>query len=198
MNSSDSSAHQSLGYLLGGPLGRPGDAIFEMQSALELDPLSPSKRNSLGLAFYWARRDDEAIDVLRQIPDGDENTERRHRRLAEIFERKGMERQAKLELLRALETVEPQRAAESRRQCDSSAYAQCKKTVLLLDASESQRRAKTDALRIARDFARLTNKDESFKWLEKAVGEHEQGVMFLSVDRDWDSLRSDPRFSRVA
>jgi len=198
LNPNDSIAHQSLGYLLGGPLGRPREALDEMQRAFDLDPLSSFKKNSYALALFWLGRDAEAIDALRQIPDGDINTERRHRRLADIFERRKMELQAKPELLRAVETVvSPAQIEDLRRQCQSLDYARCKRVVLLFDAAELQRKPNPNAVRIARDFACLADRDASLSWLEKAVSDHDPAVMYLSIERDWDSLRSDPRFKDI-
>jgi TolB-like protein/DNA-binding winged helix-turn-helix (wHTH) protein/Tfp pilus assembly protein PilF len=195
LNPSDSSAHWKLGYLLGA-LGQPRQAVAEMQAALDLDPLSPSKRNSLGLALYWSRRDDEAINVLRQVPDGDENTFRRHRRLAEIYEEQHLDRQAMAETFRWVElSVAPERLAGLKRQCAALPYAQCKRMALMLDIEQSQR--KSQPVRIAGDFALLGNRDEAFRWLAKAIDAHDPGVMYLNVDRHWHSLRSDPRFAQV-
>ena len=195
LNRSDSSAHWKLGYLLGA-LGRPRQGLAEMQLAVDLDPLSPSKRNSLGLGLYWCHRNDEAIRVIRQIPDGDENTFRRHRRLAEIYEEQHLDRQAVAETLRWIElTVAPDRLAELKRECAASPYAQCKRTALLLEIEQLQRQPA--AVRIAGDFALLGDRDEAFRWLAKAIDAHDPGVMYLNVDRHWENLRGDPRFTHV-
>ena len=195
LNRSDSSAHWKLGYLLGA-LGQPRQALAEIQSAVDLDPLSPSKRNSLGLALYWCHRDDEAMKIIRQVPDGDENTFRRHRRLAEIYEEQHLDRLAMAETLRWVElSVAPERLAKLKRQCAASPYAQCKRTALLLDIEQLQRQSA--AARIAGDFALLGNRDEAFRWLAKAIDAHDQGVMWVNVDRHWQSLRGDPRFTQV-
>lgn len=43
--------------------------------------------------------------------------------------------------------------------------------------------------------ARLGDKDQAFKWLDKAVDEHASFVLYLETDPAWDGLRSDPRFA---
>lgn len=193
LNRSDSSAHWKLGYLLGA-MDQPRQGLAEMQLAVDLDPLSPSKRNSLALALYWCHRNDEAIKVMRQIPDGDENTFRRHRRLAEIYEEQHLDRQAVAETLRWVElTVAPERFAELKRQCAASPYAQCKQAALLLEIEQLQNQPA--AARIADDFARLGNRAEAFRWLAKAIDAHDPGVMWVNTDRQWHSLRDDPRFT---
>jgi len=54
-------AHQWYGYLLSA-LGRFDERSAEMKLALELDPLSSNKQNSLGATFYRAARYDEALE----------------------------------------------------------------------------------------------------------------------------------------
>jgi Tfp pilus assembly protein PilF len=43
----------------------------------------------------------------------------------------------------------------------------------------------------------LGQKDDAFKWLERGVKERADGLTWLKVDPAVDSLRSDPRFSRL-
>jgi tetratricopeptide (TPR) repeat protein len=47
---------------------------------------------------------------------------------------------------------------------------------------------------IACIHAALGEKDQAFEWLEKAYEVRDQGLLFLKVGPDLDSLRSDPRF----
>jgi TolB-like protein/predicted Ser/Thr protein kinase len=49
-------------------------------------------------------------------------------------------------------------------------------------------------LDFARVHARLGNKEEAIKYLDAAVKEPSPGVVFLKVDRVWDSIRDDSRF----
>jgi serine/threonine-protein kinase len=48
---------------------------------------------------------------------------------------------------------------------------------------------------IATVYARLGDNDAAFAWLEKAYAAHSPYLFALSVDKQWDSLRSDPRFA---
>ncbi|UCE49732.1 MAG: hypothetical protein JSW47_06200, partial [Phycisphaerales bacterium] len=43
-------------------------------------------------------------------------------------------------------------------------------------------------------YASLGNKDEAFRWLEKAYQERNFGMIWLKRSHSWESLRSDPRF----
>ena len=45
--------------------------------------------------------------------------------------------------------------------------------------------------------ALLNDRDEAFKWLEKAYELHSDRLVYLKINPDFDSLRSDPRFADI-
>ncbi len=51
-----------------------------------------------------------------------------------------------------------------------------------------------DSATIAGIYARLNDKEEAFKWIERALDEHSFYIIWLKVDLSIESLRSDPRF----
>ena len=202
LNPNNAWAHQAYGYCLSAT-ARFDSAIAEMKRALELDPLSPNKQNSLAATFYRAGRYDEALQYLHQVPDPDANSERRHRRIAAIYERKEMWSEAMAELLTALRLAgRTEIAASVEREYDSSGYAQAKKTLLWADVREAQRRARDAyprplAFDIAADYAMLGERDKAFEWLDGAFREKEGGLMYLKVDDRLEALRADPRFREL-
>ena len=52
-------------------LGRTADALSEAQTAVRLDPLTPLTSNALGLAYWFAGRDSDAIRTFRGVLDWD-------------------------------------------------------------------------------------------------------------------------------
>ncbi|GAF89119.1 unnamed protein product, partial [marine sediment metagenome] len=50
---------------------------------------------------------------------------------------------------------------------------------------------------IAGIYAALGQDDEAFEWLERAYQEREPQLAWLKVDRRWDGVRDDPRFSEL-
>lgn len=50
---------------------------------------------------------------------------------------------------------------------------------------------------IATVYARLGDTDAAFSWLEKSFAAHSPYLFALRVDKQWDSLRSDPRFAAL-
>jgi tetratricopeptide (TPR) repeat protein len=169
---------------------------------LELDPLSSNKQNSLGATFYRAARYDEALEHFREVPDADVNSAYRHYRMAAIYERKGMQKEAVAEILTALKIKRQYELATTvQGKFTSSGYSSAKKTFLWGDLRENQRQVKDGllplAVTIAGDYALLGETKEAFEWLEKAFHEREHDLMYLNVDDRFAALRSDPRFQNL-
>jgi TolB-like protein/DNA-binding winged helix-turn-helix (wHTH) protein/Tfp pilus assembly protein PilF len=199
LDPSNAMAHQWYGYLRRAQ-GRSGDAIAEARTALDLDPLDPNKQHTLGAILFLAGHDDEALQQFRSIPDGDANSERRHRWMSEIFEHKGMQREAIAELIKGLNLGgKPTLAALVEREYFSSGYAQAKKAFLSAEIKEYKLRAQEShrppmARQIANDYALLGDKDNAFAWLSEAFRNHEEGLMYLKLDEEFATFRSDRRF----
>src|SRR5262249_55451110 len=156
---------------------------------------------SLGGTFYRAGRYDDALQYFRQVPDTDANSESRHRKIATIYERKGMWSEAMGELLTALRVAgKTELVAPVEREYLSSGYPAGKNTFLWADVRETERRVRIgyprpSAVDIAADYALLGEKDQSFEWLETAFRDHEGLLIYLKTDDRLESLRSDARFS---
>ncbi len=203
LNPNNAMAHQRYGYALGFR-GQSDAAIREMQRAVELDPLAPSKQNSLAGALYGAGRYDEALQYYRDIPDPDFNSESRHRRIAAIYERKGMLKEAMTEWLMALRLGGKEDVAASvERRYRSAGYVEARRTYLRADLRHALQQAENayprpPASAIAGNYALLGERDSAFAWLERAFREREGKLIFLTVDEHWDTLRSDARFRDLA
>ena len=50
---------------------------------------------------------------------------------------------------------------------------------------------------LAEIYARLGDKNAALKWLETAYAEHSDSLVYLKVDPEFDSVRSDPRFAEL-
>ena len=59
----------------------------------------------------------------------------------------------------------------------------------------AQNGVRTDEVEIAGLYAKVGNSDKAFEWLDKAYRVRSTGMMFLSIDPVWDSIRPDPRFA---
>jgi TolB-like protein/DNA-binding winged helix-turn-helix (wHTH) protein/tetratricopeptide (TPR) repeat protein len=187
--------------------GQIDGAMAEVKRALQLDPLNPQLRTHAGVTFYYAGRYDEAIEQFHQVSDPDLYSGKRHRILAEIYDRKGMQKEAVAEYVTALKfRGDEDLAARVQRTYVSSGYAAAKKTLLWGEIGEGEKRAKGDTLPenaawilqnavwVAGDYAILGQKDKAFEWLNKALNEGSWGLEEVKLDDRFVSVRSDPRF----
>jgi tetratricopeptide (TPR) repeat protein len=77
-------------------------------------------------------------------------------------------------------------------------YRQIDEAWVRLQLDELKERVKTkyvSPLDFARAYAQLGNKEQAFKYLDDAFVDRSPGLVFLKVDRAWDSVRDDPRFA---
>jgi tetratricopeptide (TPR) repeat protein len=67
---------------------------------------------------------------------------------------------------------------------------------LQLEALKERERTKyVSPLDFARAYAQIGEKELAFKYLDAAFEDRSPGLVFLKVDRVWDSVRDDPRFA---
>ncbi len=54
-----------------------------------------------------------------------------------------------------------------------------------------------DAYRMAAFYSRLDERERAFEWLQKAVEERSNNLIYLKVSPAFDNVRSDPRFTEL-
>ena len=197
LNPNYATAHHWYAQFLS-TMGRHEEAINEITRAQELDPLSLIINAVLGDTYIKARKYDQAIDRLRQTIEMDKNFGRAHRYLGNAYIEKGMYNEAIAEFQTASTLGgENPSAVEQRTNSLREAY----KTG---GASGFWRRQldflKQDAEKpnvspysIASVYARLGDKEQTLTWLEKAYHDHDAYIVYLKIDPQFDTLRSDPR-----
>jgi tetratricopeptide (TPR) repeat protein len=195
LNPGYATAHQWYGMYLTS-LGRLGDAITELNTAQQLDPLSLAVNNDLGRALYYARRYDEAIEQYRKTLQLYPTSADAHLNLALVYAETGAVDAAVAELRRwsSLSGDEPQAllgyvyAAAGRRE----------EALRILSSLESQSTTgRPSPVGLAAIHARLGNHDRAFALLEQVVRQRSPFALFLKVHPRLDPLRSDPRFPQL-
>jgi TolB-like protein len=183
-------------------MGRFDESFVEYNRALELDPLSLAISTDLGIAYYYARQYDHAIEHLKKLIEMDPNFVRTHLYLARVYEEKGMFTEALAELERwyALRGENMQAFAKDKARLEDALRISGAKgywqTILDLHREEMQGIFYSDSLALQRSklYAHLAERDAAIGWLEKAYAEGDDGLFWLKVSPAWDNLRSDPRF----
>jgi adenylate cyclase len=173
-------------------MGRLDEAIGELKRALRLDPVSPSAHFVLGMAFEAAARYDEALQEYRETATRGTRGWTPYRRMAGIYEQKGMQKEALDELLVVLRVRgEKELAALVEQKYLSSGYLEAKKIFL-----QGAVRRHAGPVWTAAAYAALGEKKKALEWLDKAFQMHAPGLYLVKVDHriEFEALRTDARF----
>ncbi|HEY8187968.1 MAG TPA: winged helix-turn-helix domain-containing protein [Pyrinomonadaceae bacterium] len=175
-------------------LERFDEAIAEAKRTQELEPLSFIASSHLGWILYLSGRDDEAIAQCRKILKLDPNSFPARRYLGLAYEQKGMYTQAIDEFQKGLKlSGSPLMLALL-----GHAYAASGKTAdarqVLADLHDLETRRYVSPYTVAAIYTALDERDQAFKWLERAYEERDVWLMNLKVDPVFAKLRSDKRF----
>jgi TolB-like protein len=175
-------------------LERFDEAIAEAKRTQELEPLSFIASSHLGYIFYLSGKNDEAIEQCSKILALDPHFFPARRYLGLAYEQKGMYQKAIAEFQRGVQlSGSPLMLALL-----GHAYAASGKTTearqILSELRELESQRYVSAYTVAAIHAGLGDKNEAFKWLEKAFEERDVWLMNLKVDPVFSKLRSDKRF----
>lgn len=176
--------------------GRSNEAIFHQNRAQELDPLSPVMYLDLGTIFNSTRQYDQAIEQCQKALELNPNYAVAHNCLARAYLAKGKYREA---------LTEAEKGSANKSSGDPGHLAWIyaalgKKAEALKIVNELQQRSKessNNAYYLALAYTGLGNKERAFEFLQKQYEENPVPLMFLKVEPQWDSLRSDPRFTEL-
>jgi TolB-like protein/DNA-binding winged helix-turn-helix (wHTH) protein/Tfp pilus assembly protein PilF len=202
---SSSQAHHRYSQLLAA-LGRADEAVQHSRRALEVDPLSSNVGHTLGRLFYFARDYPAAIHQYRRTLQFDPQSYWTHMFLAVAFEQTGAYREA------AREWTQAHAVALAGR--DISAQPMPPEVALVLQQAGTPEGYRTflrkrveweekgvkgpvGSSSLAILHARLGEKDEAFRWLERSFESHTRDLIYLKVEPAYDSLRGDPRFDAL-
>jgi serine/threonine-protein kinase len=179
-------------------MGRTGAALEEGRRAIELDPASVSIRRSMGWLLYYARDNEAALDHLRRALEMNPTSEENHRLLGLAYAQLGKYDEAAASFREAVASSDNPGLANA----DLGLVA-------ALKGRKTEARAVLDGLRAAAKeryvspvafvtlHAALGDADAAFEWLERAHADRRGWLAYLRVEPLLDSLRSDPRFTRL-
>jgi TolB-like protein/DNA-binding winged helix-turn-helix (wHTH) protein/Tfp pilus assembly protein PilF len=194
LNPNSADAHEYRATYLAA-VGRLQEAVSEAERARNLDPVSASTFETLGVFLYFAHSYDAAIANEQRSLYLNSSLKRPHYWIGHLYNQKGMYQQAIAEIQKV-----------DRSQDEDGIY------LAALGRSYALAGERANASRVAREFERLAEhehvwptdaaffyaalgqNDRAFYWLEKAVQEKDGWLFFVNVDPRLDSLRSDPRY----
>jgi len=167
-----------------------------MAKARELDPLVRNLSLCQALINYHIRNYNTMIEAGRQYVDSDANSWLAHHLLGVGYEGSGQTLEAIHEYQKAVELSERDEDTTAALAYAYAATGRREETKKILSEWEHQSETSyVSSYMIATVYAGLGDKDEAFKFLEKAYQEKSSDLpYFLKADLRIDSLRSDPRF----
>ena len=180
-------------------MGRFDKSIELGKKTLALDPLSPLVYNELAGAHLWARRDEEAMDLLQDSLDIDPDFAQTHLLLSGFEELRGNYDEALVHMAyldRSREDLSPATLGLVGRSY-ALAGQEDEARALLSQLMERRARKFVPAIAMVYLYLGLGEHDEALKWLETAYQEHDVSLVWLKVLWMYDPLRSDPRFQSL-
>jgi len=190
-------AHHRYGLLLSFT-GRLEDGRAEIERARQLDPTSLIINAAVALTLINARESDLAIEQSKKTLELDPSfwLARTTLALAYIGQSRYAEAVAELEKLGS-----PSALASSYTGFVGYAYAvsgrRAEALRVLAELEERAKREYVSPSARALIYMGLGDKDQAFVWLEKGYAERDWRLGELKVSPLFDSLRSDPRFTRL-
>jgi TolB-like protein/Flp pilus assembly protein TadD len=198
LNPNYPTAHQWYALLLS-ILGRTGDALAELDRAELLDPLSPTVKTARAECLYFARRYDEAIVAARAALELDPAFMLAHVNLGRALAMKGDAAGAAGIFAKAREQAGQAPGltmllgAAYARQGDRG-RAQAMLEALRHPPVFAGRPLYVPAIYFAAIHSGLGEADPTFRYLDKALGERCEYLIYLGRDPMADAMRGDPRF----
>jgi TolB-like protein/Tfp pilus assembly protein PilF len=171
-------------------------AIVEIQKAQELDPLSIIMNTAAAQVFFYAGQYDRVLEQCQRALELDPNFFLAYYFRGRAYERKGMFPQAIAEFRRA-STLYP----------GNPTLMMGLGAVYALSGDKAQARSYLSALvKLSKQryvpavymvgiAAGLNDKDEAFRWLDRAAEDRCDYVIYLGHEPGVDNLRADPRFA---
>jgi tetratricopeptide (TPR) repeat protein len=181
-------------YLLAA--GRPAEALQEIQLAQQRDPLSLPVNTDLGFCYYYSGRYDEAVKQLVHVLGMKSDFPPAHLWLGRTYQELGRFDEALLAFRRVEDGMPDWPVAIAARGFVAGVAGRPAQALEALAALEKQSaRRFVTSYGVALVHAGLRQNDAAFGWLNKALDERSNWLVWLRLDPRWNGLRPDPRFA---
>ncbi len=195
LDPADPTSHQWYAvYLLAA--GHQDEAFDEAQAAHRLDPLSLSINTDIGFHHYYSGRYPQALAQLKSVLEMKSDFLLAHLWLARTYVEMGRLDDA----FASLALAEPKARGwpvllAARGYALGVAGRREEARAVLQEMDALSKGSFVTAYGVALVHAGLGEKDEAFRWLEKAFEERSHWLVWLRLDPRWANLRGDPRFA---
>ena len=165
-----------------------------MKRARELDPLSLAINGTLGRVYRDAGQYEEALHQCRQTVDLDPHFAMGHWCLGQVYVGKKLYAAAIAELELADRLGTTPLVVRDLGWAHAAAGNTARAREILEALKHTARSAYVSPYSIAAVHAALGEKDQAFRWLNRAYDQRDCQITYLALDPHVDPLRSDPRF----
>ena len=184
-------------YLL--PMGRTEESLAESKRALEKAPLDLILNVHLGWHYLYTHQYQLASEQFKKTLDMDPNYTQAHRYLGLTYEQTGQPEEALTELRQALALVKQNNDIEA--EVGHALAIAGKKVEAQRVITRLQTLSKehfVSSYDVACIYVGLGDHEQAIQWLEKALEERSDFLVYLKVDPRFDSLHEDVRFKKIA
>jgi len=197
LNAGDADAHFGYGIAYLMPQGRYQDALREMQTARDLDPLSPIETTYLGLAYMQVGQRPEAIAQFKRALDLDPTFVEARLHLSNVYLDMGNFQDSYEELERARSMASDNRIEPIRAFCLA---VEGRKEEALALVEKVQRAAPGTFIHstyIANTYAILGQREKMYEWLDRAYADRDGMLLYATKQGCYRRYRSEPRFAAL-
>jgi DNA-binding winged helix-turn-helix (wHTH) protein/TolB-like protein/tetratricopeptide (TPR) repeat protein len=179
--------------------GKYAEALGEAQRSLQDDPVSMIVATNAGWTYALAGQYDQALATLQKAIEIDPNFPRTHFRLGQVYEQRGQYAAAVHELEEAVRLEGDDWYYEGSLGHAYGASGAGSKALAIVEKLQARSaRQYVPPYSIALVYAGLGERDQAFRWLQKAVEDRSTSMIFLRTDPELGGLRSDPRFVEIS
>jgi TolB-like protein/tetratricopeptide (TPR) repeat protein len=197
LDPNDATAHHWYAMLLSAT-ERSEEAIAEIEKARELDPFSMVIRSNVVRVLAQARRHDEALERARQMAREFPDFAAGHFFLGLALEQKGQLPDAAASFLKATSlAAAPLQKLFYRAHSEAlrGRMGDLRATIREVETIAETRYVSSTSMAVL--YLLAGDKDQGLALLERGLEEGDYAAIFLPVDRQFDELRSDPRFAEI-
>lgn len=179
-------------------MGRTQESMAEIREALRLDPLSVSMNFSEGWRLYMARNYEAATHQLQATVEMDPSFALAHLVLGEALTQTGKYEAARAELEDAAQLSGNSAPALAALACLDAVSGRATEASAILERLQKEGEHRyVSPFYIATVYSAMGNAAQALTWLQKAIADRSNPLIFLRVDPDFDRLRSDTRFQAI-
>lgn len=197
LNPGDTLAHHFYSHLLLAT-GRNEESLRESELYVQLDPLAAAASNHLAFHYLATGQYDLTIAHETKTLQIDPNYHDAIFSLGEAYRHKGMSKEALVQYERAmvLQRTSPEWVETLRKAFEKGGWKGYWDKSLNGDLEKAQHEY-VSPYNIADYYALLGDKENAFRYLDKAYANHDDALANIKTEHDFDPLHADPRYAAL-